>query len=236
MPDDGYMFPFKITAGAVNFRTRGANGERIETLPQGNIQIGEHEQDRRREAVNKTFFVDLFLMLSELPSQQRTATEVTERVNERMLILSPILGRISGEMLDPLVKRLYNIGTRRGILPPVPDVLRGQEYKVTYISPLAKAQRLAEMQSLTAFFNAVLAMSELLPEMRDKIDPDRTINEMADIYNMTGTVMRDDSEVNQIRSERAKMQQEAVQAQQMEQMANVADKGASAIQKVGGVE
>ena len=236
LPDDGYMFPFKVSAGAVNFRTRGANGERIETLPVGNIPIGDKEQDRRRQTVEKTFFVDLFLMLSQLNDQNRTATEITERVNERMLILSPVLGRLTSELLNPLIDRLYNIATRRGKLPPLPAQLFGQEYKITYISPLAKAQRLTEMQSIQAFLTAVLSAAQGLPEMLDRIDPDRVVKEIADIYDITGQVLRDDGEVMQVREDRQKLQQQAMEAEQAEKMAGAVDKGASAVQKIGGVQ
>ena len=95
-------------------------------------------EEQKRTSIKRAFFVDLFLLLANY-TDQMTATEVAERVNEKMLILGPMLGRLMSELLDPIITRTFNILLRLKKIPPPPPELANQDYKVKYISPLAKA-------------------------------------------------------------------------------------------------
>ena len=53
-----------------------------------------------REAINKDFFVDMFLMMVNFDKSNMTATEVAERQQEKMLMLGPVLERLQREMLS----------------------------------------------------------------------------------------------------------------------------------------
>lgn len=228
LPHDGYLLPFKTSPGAVNYKlhTTGTSEEKVETLDiKREIALGLEMENQRRQSIQRSFFVDLFLMLANLPEKQRTATEIAERVNEKMLILGPVLGRLMHELLDPIITRTFNILLRNGKIPPPPDYLQGQDYKVEYISPLAKAQRASESKSITDLLLAVREMAEMDTQVTDNINMDKTTKELADIYNTSTEILRSDEEIAQIRTQRAEriQQQEA-----MEQ----AEKGAGAIEKV----
>ena len=51
-------------------------------------------------AINACFFADLFLMLANQTDTRMTATEVAERHEEKLLMLGPVLERLS--QLRPL--------------------------------------------------------------------------------------------------------------------------------------
>jgi hypothetical protein len=163
-------------------------------------------ENQRRTIIQRAFFVDLFLMMANLSERDRTATEIAERVNERMLILGPILGRLMHEKLDPIITRTFNILLRNNKLPPPPDILQGQEYKVEYISPLAKAQRASETKSISELVLAVEEMAKLDPGVIDNIDLDKVTKKIADI-NYVSDVLRSDEEIKQIRQMKAEQQQ-----------------------------
>jgi hypothetical protein len=146
-----------------------------------------------------------------------TATEVRERVFEKMLILGPILGRLMNELLDPLIHRTFSILSRNNKLPPIPPILRGQEYKIEYISPLAKAQRMAEAQSIKEFLGLMGELAKVNQTVLDNLNFDEAMKELSNIYNAPANMLRSDDEVQKLREQRAKM----IQAQQEMEMAQV---------------
>ncbi len=221
LPSDGYILPFKTGAGAINYKQVGMTDEKIDVLnTKGNIPIGMEMENQRRESIKRAFFVDLFLLLAQQPKM--TATEVVERVQEKMLILGPVLGRLMSELLDPIIIRTFNILLRNRQLEAPPEVLMGEEYKVEYISPLAKAQRASEAQSMSNLLLAVGEMSNMEPSVRDVVDYDKAAREFADIYNTNPTILRSDDDVQEIREARAEQQKIA---QELE----MANQGAAAL-------
>ncbi len=227
LPHDGYLLPFKTTAKAINYKLSGSPDDKVETL-QLNREIGLslEMENQRRDVIKKAFFVDLFLMLANLPDKIRTATEIIERINEIMLILGPMLGRLMHEKLDPLITRTFNILVRKGIISPPPEILARENFKINYISPLAKAQKASEARSLSGLVVAVQSMAEITPSVVDKIDSDKIIDRFAEI-NFVSDVLRSDDEVKQIRAARAEQEQ----ITQAIEMANAGGKGAQEVLK-----
>jgi hypothetical protein len=163
--------------------------------------------------VKSTFFVDLFLMISQL-DEVRTATEIDARKEEKLIQLGPVIERYENEALDPALERVFNIMMRAGLLPPIPQELRGQHIKVEYISILAQAQRAAMtvgMERLVAFTGRVGAVNA---EAFDNIDVDELIDEYADHLGVSPKVVRPIAQVLQMRQDRAKQQQQQALMQQ----------------------
>lgn len=228
-PSDGYILPIKTSPGALNFRNSTNAEDKFESLyslNMHNIPMGLELENQRRNSIKSAFFVDLFLLLTQEPKM--TATEVLERVNEKMLILGPTLGRLMSELLDPIVTRTFNILSRNGMLAPVPPGLEGQNYKVEYISPLAKAQKASETQSIRYLFGAVREMMDMAPDVVDNFNFDKASKEIANIQN-NSELIRSDDEIKAIREQRA-------QAQQVQQALEQAGQGAEVLEKVMGAE
>lgn len=229
LPDDGYILPFNRTPSAINYKRAGLE-EKVEVLEvKGNIPVTMELEEQRRSSIKRTFFVDLFLLLAQLPQGKITATEVVERVNEKMLILGPTLGRLMHELLDPIITRTFNILARNQKLAPAPEAIRGKDYKIEYISPLAKAQRVAEAQSISQLLLVLNEMANASPEVLDNIDFDKTAREYADIYNVSGDILRSDEEIQRIREERRK-------AAEVQRTLEEAKAGAEATEKIAKAE
>ena len=64
-----------------------------------------------------------------------TATEVLQRNEEKMRLLSPVLGRLQAELLQPLISRSFALLLRAGLLPPAPEELQGQEIDIEHVKP-----------------------------------------------------------------------------------------------------
>lgn len=231
VPDEGFMLPFKTTAGAVNFKRSGTQ-DTVDILGsevKSNIPIGLEMEEQRRAQIRRAMFVDLFLTLAKI-DKEMTAKEVIERVNEKMLILGPILGRLMNELLDPLIHRTFAILLRAGKIPPIPPMLMNEDgstkdYAITYISPLAKAQRLAEAKSINDFLITVSSINTFSPSAVDNIDVDAVVRRLADIYNIPVDLLNSDDEIAAIRNARA-------QTAQMQQELEMLKLGGEGIEKV----
>jgi len=229
VPHDGYMMPINWGPRGINYKLRANSDEKIEPLITGaNIPVGMEMEEQRRLAIKKAFFVDLFLLLAE--KQNMTATEVTQRVEEKMLILAPTLGRLMSELLDPIITRTLNILIRAGKVLPPPQGLT--DYKIEYTSPLARAQKMEDIKAINNTIAMIAPVAQAIPEALDKINVDVFVDTIASINHVPPDMIRDDEEVAKVRQARADQQKAMMQMQMAQQTADVADTAASAKQKM----
>ena len=165
-----------------------------------------------RERIRGAFFSDLFLMLANDTDHRMTATEVAERHEEKMLMLGPVLERLSNELLMPLVDMTFDRMASAGVLPPPPEELQGHELGVELISILAQAQRAIGVNSIDRYTASLGAMAGLKPEVLDVLDEDRWAEVYAESLGIDPSIMRDRREVEALRAQRA---QAAAAQQQM---------------------
>jgi hypothetical protein len=189
------------------------------------LQDLEYKQVQVRSRINRCFFADLFLMLSDNPDLDaagRTATEIQERHEEKLLALGPVLEQLNQDLLDPLIERAFNIMLRRGMIPEPPEVLRGQPLKVEYISIMAQAQKLVGLSGLERFAQNIIAVAGVDPTVLDKVDRDELIDQFADSLGVPTKIIIADEVVQQIRAARAAESKKAQDAAIMAENAKTA--------------
>lgn len=187
--------------------------------PTGDLRMDILDKEDR---IHRHFFADLFMMLSNMDRKQITATEIAERKEEKLLMLGPVLERLNNEFLDPVIDRTFNIAQNAGILPPPPQELVDMDLKVEYISVLAQAQRAVSTASTEAVAAFVGNISQMQPEVLDKVDFDQMITEYAHAKGAPVEVIRDDDEVAAIRAQRQQAQQQQAAMAQAEAAAATA--------------
>jgi len=225
MPHDGFLLPLKTIPGGINYKLTGSKDDKIEPLEtKGNIPVGRDMLNDYRTAIHNGYFTDLFMLLAD--RKNMTATEVQERVAEKMVMLGPVIGRMQSEMLDPIISRTFGILLRQGVLLPPPPALEGRELVIEYVSPLALAQRREAVTSVSSLLQMAAGVAQFIPDVIDKIDGDRVIDEAAEIFGVSPEIIRDGKQVAEIREQRAKQQQE-MQQLQLAQAAIESDKTAS---------
>lgn len=165
-----------------------------------------------QERIKDTFFVNLFLMISQLDTV-RSATEIDARREEKLIQLGPVLERFENEALDPGIDRTFNIMLRAGLFPPIPKELRGQHIKTEYISMLAQAQKAAMTAGLERFVAFVGNAAAAYPQALDNVDIDEAVDQYAEMLGVSPKVVRPFADVVKLRAERAKQQQAAAAAQ-----------------------
>lgn len=222
VPDDGFMLPVRTTPGSLNFYRSGTR-DRLEPLQIGaNNPLGLNMEEQRRNAIRQAFYVDQ-LLLGEGPSM--TATEVLQRNEEKMRLLGPVLGRLQAELLRPLISRSFALLLREGLLPPAPELLQGQDIDIEYVSPLAKAQKLTDLQGMLRGFEVLTQIGEVAP-VQDYLDPDKLVQYLVEVTGMPARVIRSNEEIARIRRQQAEQaqvvaqqEQDMMQAQQAQQVA-----------------
>ena len=232
VPDDGFMLPVRTTPGALNFYRTGTR-DRMEPLNIGaNNPLGLNMEEQRRNAIRQAFYVDQLLM-SQGPAM--TATEVLQRNEEKMRLLGPVLGRLQSELLQPLISRSFALLLRNGLLPAAPEELQGQDIDIEYVSPLAKAQRLTDLQAMLRGFEVMMQVAEIAPVM-DYLDDDKLVQYLVEVTGIPARVIRSNEEVARLRDEKQRAAQQQEQMQQQMMAADTAQKVAPLVKAVGASE
>lgn len=232
--DDGIV-GFSMRPGALNPGGVNADGRAmVHVLPTGDINTNEKMMDMERDLIRDAFLESLFRLI--LDEKVLTATQVTEIVNQKGILIGPTLGRQT-EYLGLMIDRELDVLGEQGLLPPMPPRLqeaRG-EYRVVYTSPLARTQRAGEA---AGFMRAVETAKEIAnitqdPAYLDPFDFDVALPAIAEIQGVPESWMADQNKIEGKRKNRAK----AMQAQQQIQVmpAQAAMMKAQAVQAKAGM-
>ncbi len=220
VPDDGFILPVRTVPGGLNFYRSGTR-DRIEPLNIGaNTPLGLNMEEQRRNSIRNAFYVNQ-LMLQQGP--QMTATEVIQRNEEKMRLLGPVLGRLQSELLKPLIDRVFAVLLRNNMLPQAPEFLSGRDVEIEYVSPLAKAQKSTELQSIMRAVEIMGSLSNVAPVF-DHINMDKLVRHLADIVGVPQKILKPQNQLNAERQQQAQQQQEMQQMQQVQQLAEAGGK------------
>lgn len=194
------------------------------------IQHLTMDQERVERRINEAFFVDLFKAISAMRGvQPRNELELIQRDQERLLELGPVLERMFGDLLEPLVDRTFlQMARTPGLLPPPPQELLGRELKPRFVSILALAQQAAITGSLDRIITVLERLQPLKPEVADKFNADAAIEEYSRVIGTPPKVIVDDEVVAKVRRQRAEEQARAQQMQEAQVAASTAKTAADA--------
>ncbi len=148
----------------------------IRTAYQVNAPIGEISQDLRdiQARIRDTFYNPLFNMISQLDTT-RSATEIVARQDEKLVLLGSVLEKIENEALDPGVSRIFNIGARGGLFPPMPQGFEKAGIEIQYESILSAAQRAVGTASTERFLALIGEVVAVNPRAKNVPDWDNLL-------------------------------------------------------------
>ena len=221
--EDSALSSFQVRPHALIPGGLSADGTRmIQPLQtSANIPLGIELSNQRRESINETFLVNLFLVFAQDAGGNMTATEATLRTQERGAIMAPVGARLTEEWLSPTITREIDILARAQALPTPPDGV-APSYEVQYESDMARSQRAGDAIALNSTLQGVAALAQLDPSaartIAARINPDEALKVVASAEGLPAKVMRSDEEFNAIMQQHA----QADQQQQMLQAAPVA--------------
>lgn len=174
-----------------------------------------------QQRIQKGMFNDVFMAISNLPGDQRTATEINQRVAEAMQVLGPVIEGLLNVLKEKL-KRIYGIMQRRGFIDEMPDSLKSQPLQIEFVSSLAVAQRAAATGSMERLVALIGSMAEVFPQVKDNLDADTYIRRMSDMLGDPQTILFGPEQVAATRQKQEQMQQ---QQHQMMMAQNAAKTG-----------
>ncbi|MBE3120099.1 MAG: head-tail connector protein [Candidatus Atribacteria bacterium] len=225
LPDEGYSLPVKTGPGGVTYNSNwDKQGAEPRTLyGSGQFQMlpnFEQKCEQKRNQIREFFFYKQFRTQQE--GQPRTAQEIIQIASENLKILGPLLNRFMEELLKTIIIRSFWILYRRGKFPKLIQVMASTQgvldFKIVYLSPIAKAQRLYESQELQNAFTMLLPAAQIKPEMVDRISGDKFFETISELYPALRKVTETPTKVKEIRAQRA---QAAADAKMTQDVGNV---------------
>lgn len=203
--------------GAVNMGMGQTKIERLNT--EGNFPITKEQLEMERAEIKSACLIDVFNQLINLTGDRRTTLEISERLNEGLRRLSKPVGRLIYEELAPLLKRFIKILIRNYMIAEPPQSLQGRNIKITFLSPLVLALRRYQANGFLEWVSMVGEMEQVFPGVKDNVDADEAVRDMADALGVKGSHKRSLDERTAIRHQRA-AREEAMAAQEQAQMAS----------------
>jgi hypothetical protein len=144
-----------------------------------------------------------------------TAYEFAKRLEMTQRTVGPQLGRIETEGMTPLMRRSFAVQQRGGGFedPPASVLEQDASIDVEYQGPLAKNQRLGEIEGLERLIGLITTIYQLRPEAADNLAVDDAIRSSADILGVPGKNIENARAVAATRMQRQQAEQQAQQAQ-----------------------
>lgn len=222
--------PASLLPGSVTY-VDDPTGKGFRPAMEVNLRLSELYADIKdtQERINRSFFADLFLMISQMEGiQPRNQFEIAERKEEKLLALGPVLENVYNGQLAPTIDRTFNILNRRNELPPPPPELEGIDLQIEYISILAQAQKAVATGSIERTAAFIGNLAAVKPEILDKFDADEAVDQYADMVGSPPSMIVPDDKVQEIRASRLQKQQAAENAQMAATVAPAMKQGAEA--------
>lgn len=243
--EDAFITPIKTYPGSLNYWRKSTAGQAAQPLvTQGRVDIGQEMISAKQRTIMRQFHAD-WMMLPVDPENPDaagkgvTATYTLQDRDNKMRMLSPMMGRQETEFLGPVVDGVFNAGWRRSVLlkfdvtrgspfPPPPSVLSGQRLRTRYISPVATAQRSASLDSTQRLLETATTLAPFDETIKDVINSEGLLRYEADVLNCPPEALRTVEQLMAKRQAQAKQQQ----MEMAEQMAGAAQEGTGAIKNV----
>lgn len=172
--------------------------------------------------INEGWYRDLFQMLSQMDDggslQPKTAREIEERHEEKLVLLGPVLDSTGREFLKPIIDRAFHIMWRRGEIPPPPPDVKGVELIPEFVSILAQARKMSAIGIHEGFVQSLMPFAGVDPTVLDVIDDIAYARVQGDSFGVDPSILRDDEAIAGIRQGRAKAQQAQAQSEQFAKM------------------
>jgi hypothetical protein len=169
------------------------------------------ERERLQQAIREGFFID---KLEFKDSPAMTATEVNMRYERMLRLMSPTLGRLQTDFLDPLIQNTFMIMLRQDQFLEMPESIADMELDIEYTGPMPRAQKAEVAMGIESWLMTIANLAELYPEMADVPDTDKVAATLGQLRGVPAKLLKTEDELKEIREARA-AQQKAVNEIQM---------------------
>ena len=215
--EDGVINPSTIRIGPRRI-IFAADPNNIRPLTTGgNFNIAAVEIERLQKQIRKILMANDLLPENYGSSVAATATEIRTRMNIIRQLLGPSYARFQAEYLTPLIERCFGIAYRNGWLGEAPEFIQDLDIMPVYQSPLARAQKLEDVQSMEQYEQSIINAAQVDQTVLDVYDFDAAARYKSELLGVPLKVIRTPAEVEKLRKQRAEQQQQILEMQQQAQ-------------------
>ena len=205
------------------------NGRGISPIYEVNPKILElkQEKDELKEIIKEHFYNDLFAMILSTSNTTRTATEVNELKEEKMVLLSPLLEQIHSA-LRQILYWIYDEEIKIGLIKK-PN-LKSYQFKIEFVSSLAQAQKVTNISSMERFTTFVSNIANSIdPILKSKLNAEKIIEDYAHYANINPEQIVSKEEMDEIRKNIQENEKKQNELETIKQ-------GSQILQNMGGVD
>lgn len=157
---------------------------------QGRYDVSVDAIDREINKMEESFYIPLFKLLTtdRERNREKTAFETAKMIEEQVGHAAPTFSRLDEEVIEPFLKRVFNIMLRAGMFADLEEHLvaldeEGNELgiaepKIIYTSKLAITMKAFSSNTFTAFLNTVGYILEAKPDVLMNVDWDKTFRRL----------------------------------------------------------
>lgn len=218
--DDGVLNPRTIKIGARKIIVANSVDSMKELRSGANWQLATERIAQLQAAIRKLMMAD---QLQPQDGPAVTATEIHARIALLRQQLGPLFGRMQAEYLRGVIERTFMLAFRAGVFGEPPPELQDQNFTVSYISPLARSQKLEDVSAIQQLNQTLLPLVQIgQTDVLDNVDFDAQTVAVSEALGVPMKTMRTAEQVAELRQARAEQQQAAQQQAQQQEMETMA--------------
>ena len=221
----------KMIDAPAAFIEEDENGRGLSPIYEVNPRVLEVDSiiEKLKESIKEIFYNDLFAMILNTAERSRTATEVNELKEEKMVLLSPLLQQIHNG-LNQVMDWVFTECIRLNILPEPPVEIMGSNMEIEFVSTLAQAQKAVKISAMERFTTFTVNLAQTLdPSLKMKLNASKIVDDYADYVNISPEQIVPDYEVEKIKQ---KLEEQESQEKAVNQMKT----GSEIIKNIAGTD
>ena len=208
--DDGVINPRAIKIGPRRVIVANSVDSIKPLQPSTNFQVAFMSEEKLQAQIRKILLADI---LPPLEGQPRTAAEIHMRMQYIRQMLGPVFGRLQAEWLQTLIERCFGIAFRAGVLGQPPSSLANKVMSVKYESPLARAQKMADVNAIDQYVAGLVQASAVDPSVMDNVNLDKAARYRGEALGVPTEIIPTTDEIKEKRANREQAQQQMQQEQ-----------------------
>jgi len=188
--------------------------------------------EEKRTQIRVAFYNPMFQMLNnpDEMKRQKTAFEVEKMLQEKLVLFSPIFGRLCGEFVEPVLHRVFGIMVRNNAFETPPPVeFDAGNYRVEYVSKIALAIKAALTNAFMGVAQTIGAISAFDPSVTLVLDMEKAVRDIARNNGLPVEWQRSAGDIEAIKQQQA----QAAAMQQAQAAAGVGKDMSAAAKNLG---
>lgn len=196
-----------------------------EWVTQGRYDVGMDRLTQRQKAIEEAYHVDLFKLFSKLDrGAQMSVMEVTARNSEKLLGFSPTFTRMTTELFNPMLLRVYQLAAELGKLSDISvpesvmesddgDSVSVADPGIRYMSAIALALESLQNRAAISTLEAIAPIAQFDPTVLDSINFEAMIPGFSRNNGMPEAWLRTPEEIALIQQRRQELAEQQAEAE-----------------------